>query len=291
VSAPGPRLRRGFVVAVVVAVAMFVGIIGLVVVAVVGLDDEPSGDGLERSIDVAAPATAQAVAPDAAATAASASAVDDTAGTGAAATDRDAFGEVTTTAAPAPVETVQPVTDLEAPDTDVELPTAGSDPTEFPALVTTAPPPPTFAAVPVAELGPDDVPELSGWTVDSRGDDHLALTREGEVIDVFVDVEAGTADEAVEWLLRRADGDLADLTTSPHVLLGSPNDRFRTVVGSQFAASDARQHGTSTVSGSVVAGARPDGTAVVVAVTRPSTSSGAELRADGELLQAILAHL
>ena len=70
------------VVAVAVAAAMFVGIVGLVVVAVIGNDDEPSGDGLERSIDVAAPATAQAAAPDAAAAPESESAPDDTAGAG-----------------------------------------------------------------------------------------------------------------------------------------------------------------------------------------------------------------
>jgi hypothetical protein len=279
------------VVAVVVAIAMFVGIVGLVVVALVGLDDEPSGDGLERSVDVAAPVTAQAAAPGAAATPDNGSAIEDNAGSVATA-DGDTFGEVPiTTAAPAPVETVQPMTDLEAPAADAELPTAGSDPVEFPALVTTAPPPPTFAAIALADLDPADVPELSGWTVESRGDDHVALTRDGEVLDVFVDVEAGSADEAVEWLLRRADGDLADLTTSPLVRLGSPNDRFGAVIGSQFAATDARQQGTSTVSGSVVAGARPDGTAVVVTVTRPATSSGAQLAADGELLQALLAQL
>jgi hypothetical protein len=53
----------------------------------------------------------------------------------------------------------------------------------------------------------------------------------------------------------------------------------------------SNQRGTSMMSGSIVAAVRPDGTAVVLTTSRSGESSGDELAADAELLEAILAHL
>ena len=79
--------------------------------------------------------------------------------------------------------------------------------------------------------------------------------------------------------------------SAEQVRLGAPSNRFLTVLGSQFVATDAEQLVTRTSSGSVVTAARPNGTAVVLAVSRPGRSSDEELAADGELLRAILARL
>ena len=81
------------------------------------------------------------------------------------------------------------------------------------------------------------------------------------------------------------------MATPEPVRLGAPSSRFLTVLGSQFVATDAEQLATTTISGSVVTAARPDGSAVVLAVSRPETSSAEELTDDGELLRASLAHL
>ena len=161
---------------------------------------------------------------------------------------------------------------------------------EFPALVTTPPPPSTYPAIALADLDPADVPELAGWTVASRRDGHVALTRGDEVVDVL-DTSAASAAQALDSLYERLGGDVADLSDSPTIRLGAPSNSFVSVAGSQFVAADAAQHGTTTISGAALAGGRPDGDAVVIAIGRPGTSSVEEQSADGELLRAILAHL
>ncbi len=64
-----------------------------------------------------------------------------------------------------------------------------------------------------------------------------------------------------------------------------------TAAGSQFVGTDARPQATTTVSGSAVAAGRADGDAVLIAISRPGTSSVEQLAADGDLLRAILGHL
>lgn len=282
-TAPGARLRPGFVVVVAVAIVVLLGIVGIVAVALFGGDDEPSGGGIEELVDVEAPATA----PDGAA-ATTADVDTDTPGNE---TGSGHAGDAPTTSiAPEPVATVEPVSDIEAPPLGETLPTPGSGPVEFPVLVTTPPPPSTFAAVPISELDADEVPELSGWIVTSDGADHVALTRGDEGLDIF-SIEAASAQDAIDWFYDRTSGELAAGTASPVVLLGAPNERFVAVAGSQFLASEVDQQGTTTVSGSVIGAAGSDGSAIVLTVSRPESSSAQQLAADGELLRAILAHL
>ena len=64
------------------------------------------------------------------------------------------------------------------------------------------------------------------------------------------------------------------------------------MLGVQFVATDAGQHGTMAISGSVVAAAGTDGDAVVIAISRPGSFVGRRSSPPtGQLLRAILAHL
>jgi hypothetical protein len=286
-TAPRSRLRPGLVVALAVAVVMVVGIGGLLAVALFGDDDEPTGAGLEEQIDVAAPATAIA-AQDAAE---GGSAPGEPGDADTSDTEDDNFGDSpSTAAAAAAVATIEPVNELALPSSDATLPTPGSAPAQFPSLVTTPAPPSTYAAIPLAELSAATVPALAGWARQSGADEHVSFTDGGEVVDIFT-VAAADAATALDWLYDRAGGDVARMASPEPVRLGAPSNRFLTVLGSQFVATDAEQLATTTISGSVVTAARLDGSAVVLAVSRPGTSSAEELTADGELLRAILAHL
>ncbi len=289
---PRARLRPGLVVALVVAAVIVVGIAGLFAVALFGDDDEPTGAGLEQQVDVAAPATASSAA--------------ERIGEGGssptdepvaprrprtAATDDDNFGD-----APAPAAAAAAFGDRRAGqragDAAVRqtLPTPGTAPAQFPSLVTTPAPPSTYAAIPLTELSATTAPALAGWTLVSRGSERVRFSDGDEVVDVFA-VDAADAAAALDWFYDRAGGDVSGLDSAEPVRLGAPSSRFLTVLGSQFVATDAEQLVTRTISGSVVAAARPNGTAVVLAVSRPGRSSDEELAADGELLRAILARL
>jgi hypothetical protein len=170
------------------------------------------------------------------------------------------------------------------------LPTPGSAPAQFPSLVTTPAPPSTYAAIALDELASASVPALAGWTLSVRERDHVAFTDGDEVVDIFA-VTAADAAAALDWFLDRAREEVSALDTAAPVLLGAPSDRFLTVLGTSFVATDAEQLMTTTDSGTVVTAARPDGGAVVLAVSRPGTSSAEDLSADGALLRAILARL
>ncbi|MGH9136607.1 MAG: hypothetical protein ACRD0G_06105 [Acidimicrobiales bacterium] len=283
--APGARVRPRLVVAIVVAAVMLLGIVGLIGVAVFGGDDDPTGAGLDRRVNVDNPATA----PPASAPAA---------GTGAAAPDlpestdpQGDSGEGVVDTGPSPVTTAVAVDAIESPGDDQQLPAPGSDPVQFPAFVTNPAPPSTYAAIPLAELEPGDVPELQGWSVTSRGDDHVTFAGGDAVVDVFVYGEAINADAALDRFYADVRADLAEVTASPVARLGAPSSRFVYVAGSQFVATDAEQHGTVAISGSVIAAVGTDGHVVVIAVSRDGRSTADQLAADGELLRAILARL
>jgi hypothetical protein len=295
---PRARLRPGLVVALVVATVIVVGIAGLFAVALFGDDDEPTGAGLEQQVDVAAPATASPVGR---AGEGGSSPTDDggsstgepgvAAATGPAATgDDDNFGDAPSTTAAAAFVTVEPVNELATPPSDETLPAPGTAPAQFPSLVTTPAPPSTYAAIPLTELSATTAPALAGWTVAARDSDHVGFSDGDQVVDVFA-VDAADAAAALDWFYDRAGGDVSGLDSAEQVRLGAPSSRFLTVLGSQFVATDADQLVTRTSSGSVVTAARPNGTAVVLAVSRPGRSSDEELAADGELLRAILARL
>jgi hypothetical protein len=281
---PRARLRPGLVVALVVATVIVVGIAGVFAVAMFGHDDEPTGAGLEQQVDVAAPATASAAGRAGAPGVAAAPGTTAT-------TEDDNFGDApSTTAAAAAFITVEPVNELATPPSDEALPAPGTAPAQFPSLVTTPAPPSTYAATPLTELSATTAPALAGWTLVARDSDHVGFSDGDQVVDVFA-VDAADAAAALDWFYDRAGGDVSGLDSAEQVRLGAPSSRFLTVLGSQFVATDADQLVTRTSSGSVVTAARPNGTAVVLAVSRTGRSSDEELAADGELLRAILARL
>jgi hypothetical protein len=163
------------------------------------------------------------------------------------------------------------------------------DDDDFTDTLTTPQPPSTFAAVPLAGLPAATVPGLDGWTVASI-DAHVGYVDGDETVDVFA-VDATDAAVALDWFYERAGRATSDVRNPAPVRLGAPGSRFLTVLDSQFVATDAEQLATTTISGSVIAAARRDGSAVVIAISRPGTSSTEELAADGVLPRAILAHL
>lgn len=315
-SAPASRVRPGLVVAVAVAVVMLIGIFGLVAVALVGDDGAPSGAGLDRRVDVAAPDTAvvapagasdaggspssspgspESAAPSgdtntAAVTTPDGGTSDVDAGNAGTTADGDIGDAPASSDGPTPVTTVQAVDELEAPTGSAELPTPAHGPVELPVLVTNPSPPSTYAAVALADLDPADVAELAAWSVSSRRGKHMALDSDGQALDIWT-IDEATTGAALDWFADEIADELTDIDTSPVVLLGSPSDRFVGVAGTQFLGRDAGQQGTQVVSGSVLVGVRADGGAVVMAVSRPGRSSDDELAADGELLRAVLAHL
>ena len=299
-AAPGNRIRPGLVVAIAVAALMLFGIVGLVGAALLGDDDEPTGDALDPVVNVDEPATAPPATGGNAAssgddTAASvpggSDASDGTDQQDSTGADDDFSGEAPTTAdTVAPIETVVAVNEIEEPDEN-DLPEPGSVPAELPVQVTTPSPPSTFPAVQFGELDPSAVPELADWTVSDRTDDHLTLTDGDRLIEVFVVDDVATADEALEQFYDDVKPNLEELTRSPITRLGAPSSRFVSVAGSEYVATSAGQQGSSTMTGAIVAGARPDGTAFVITSSRPGTSSPDELANDANLLRAILAHL
>ncbi len=297
-TAPGNRVRPGLVVAIAVAALMLFGIVGVVGAALFGDDEEPTGDGLGPVVNVDEPATAPpATGGNAASVDTGASAADesdagvDTGQQDSQAAGDDFSGETPTTAATVPpIETAVAVNEIEEPDQN-DLPEPGSAPAELPVQVTTPAPPSTFPAMQFAELDPRVVPELDGWTVSDRTDDHLTLTDGDQMIEVFVIDDAATADEAFVQFYDDVQPNLEELTRSPMTRLGAPSSRFISVAGSEYAATSAGQQGSSTMTGAIVAGARPDGTAVVITSSRAGTSSPDELASDANLLRVILAHL
>ncbi len=221
VTAPSSRIRPGLIVAVAVAAVMFLGIVGLVSVAVFGDDSAPSGAGLERQVDVGQPATVPerltAETSEVAAAAAEAGGGDADADA-----DADAGDAPPTTLAPSPVTTVPAINEIEAPAPDQELPASGGAPVELPVLVTIPPPPSTFPAVPLAELDASDVAELRGWTLVSQDDGHVAFERDDQIVDIVL-ADASSAGDALDWFYDRVGADVADLSESPTVRLGAAN--------------------------------------------------------------------
>jgi hypothetical protein len=288
---PGPRIRPRLIVAVTVAVVMFLGLLGLIAVVVLGDDDDPTGAGLERQVDVDEPATAP---PGTGETESSGPGGTAAAGDTTAQGGETQSGEAgtTTTAAPT-IDTAAAVNSVELVAEDGTTPPQPSEPVEFPVLVTNPAPPTTFAAVPLDELDASRVSALEGWSVSSRDGDHVTFTNDDdEVLDVFVLGRATTAAEAMaQFYDDRVGSDVGDVTGSPLTLLGAPSERYVSVAGSQYVATAPRQQGTIVVSGSTVTAVGEDGRAVVIATSRLGTSSDEELAADGELLRSLLAHL
>lgn len=299
-TAPGNRVRPGLVVAIAIAALMVLGFIGLVAAALLGSDDhDPTGNGLGPTVNVdepatAPPATGAAVASGSddvdGAAAAESSEQQDSSGPASGAGD-DFSGESPTTAATLPpIETALAVNEIEEPDED-DLPALGTAPVELPPQVTAPAPPSTFAAVPFGEFVPDAVPELDEWSVTDRSGDRLTLSDGDQVIDIFLIDGVATADEALEQFYDDVKPELEELTRSPITRMGAPSSRFISVAGSEYLATSAGQQGSSTMTGAIVAGVRPDGTAVIVTSSRAGTSSTDELANDAGLLSAIIAHL
>ena len=312
--APGNRVPAGFVIAIVVAVLMLLGTAGLVAAALLGDGGEPTGAGLGPQVDVDAPATAPpgddgsaATAPDTTAAAAdsgddagaasaadaSESAVDAAGASGddaeSPASGDDDFSDDPSESLPS-ITTLPGVGEIEPPASD-DLPEPADGPVVLPVQVTTPAPPSTFPAVPLGDVGPGSVAALDGWSEHDRSADHIAFTRDDEMVEVFVIDGVVTADAALETFYDDVRPELEELSKSPITRLGAPSARFVSVVGSEYVATTARQQGTSTMSGSIVAAVRPDGSSVVLATSRSGESSRAELAADAQLLTALLAHL
>ena len=314
--APGNRVSAGFVIAIAIAVLMLLGIIGLVAAALLGDDDEPTGAGLGPQVNVDAPATAPpgeesdesadtAPAETAAVESATVSPDSDAPVTDAADAGDDTDAPAADAAAP-PVgdddfsddpdeslpslTTLPGVNELDQPDSS-DLPEPGDEPVILPVQVTTPAPPSTFPAVPFEQFGPSAVAALAGWSEHDRSSDHVSFTRDGEMVEVFTLDGVANADDALARFYDDVEPDLEELTRSPIERLGAPSARFLSVAGSEYVATTARQQATSTMSGSIVAAVRPDGSAVVVTTSRSGESSPAELADDAELLGAILAHL
>jgi hypothetical protein len=312
--APGNRVSAGLVIAIVVAVLMLLGIVGLVGAALLGDDDEPTGAGLSPHVNVDAPATAPPADDGSAATApetssaevssgdgaTAVSAADASEGTGDAAASSgddaespqsgdDDFSDDSSESLPS-ITTLPGVDDIEPPASD-DLPEPADGPVVLPVQVTTPAPPSTFPAVPLGDVGPGSIAALDGWSEHDRSADHVAFTRDDEMVEVFVIGGVATADAALETFYDDVRPELEELSKSPITRLGAPSARFLSVAGSEYTATTARQQGTSTMSGSIVAAVRPDGTAVVLATSRSGESSGAQLAADAELLESILVQL
>jgi hypothetical protein len=318
-SAPGNRIRPRLVIALAVASLLVLGVAGLVATALFGDDgDDPTGSGLRPTVNVDEPATAPPATgepSDSTAEAApeSTEAADDsgapattepgdTAGPDTAGPDAsgpEGSGPETSAGAaggdddfsdePA-IETVPAVNDLEQPDAS-DLPDPGDEPVILPPQVTTPAPPSTYAEVPFDDVGPAAIDVLDGWSESARDGDHVAFDNGDEVVELFLISGVPTADAALEHFYDDVRPDLEELTRSDITRLGAPSGRFVSVAGSEYTATSAGQQGTSTMSGSIVAAVRSDGTAVVLTTSRSGSSSASELAADGELLTAIVAHL
>jgi hypothetical protein len=302
-------VSSGYVIAIVTAVLMLLGIVGLVAAAVLGDDDEPTGAGLGPQVNVDAPATAP-----------SGDQSDETADTAPAESDAvepatvstDSGASATAGASPADDAAVPPdgdddfsddpdvslpslttlpgIDELDQPD-DGELPEPGDEPVILPVQVTTPAAPSTFPAVPFEQIGSSAVSALEGWTEHDRSPDHVAFTRDDEMVEMFAVGGVATADDALETFYEDVRPELEELTRSPIARLGAPSSRFLSVAGSEYVATTARQQGTSTMSGSIIAAVRPDGTSVVLTTSRSGASSAGELADDAELLGAVLAQL
>jgi hypothetical protein len=316
--APGNRVSGGLIVALVVAALMLLGVVGLVAAALLGDDDEPTGAGLGPQVNVESPATAApaetttddgsaATAPDM--TPAEASSGEDSSSASAAdASESTSSGPATSgddaEASPSgdddfsddpsgslpSITTLPGVDDIEPPASE-DLPEPADGPVVLPVQVTTPTPPSTFPALPFDDVGPGSVTALDGWGEHDRSADHLAFTRDDEMVEVFVIDGVATADAALETFYDDVRPELEELTRSPMTRLGAPSARFLSVAGSEYIATTARQQGTSTMSGTIVTAVRPDGTAVVLTTSRAGESSADELAADAVLLEAILAQL
>jgi hypothetical protein len=302
--APGNRVSAGFIVAMVIAVSMLLGIVGLVAAALLG-DDEPTGAGLRPQVDVAAPATAppdQATgdvgsaveAPEAttaveATSAGAASGMPETSDAASPQSGDDDFSDDPDESLPS-ITTVPGVLELDQPDSG-DLPEPGDEPVQLPVQVTTPAPPSTFPAVPFEQVDPSSVAALAGWSEHDRSADHVSFTQDDEMVEVFTLDSVATADDALATFDDDVRPELEELTGSAISRLGAPSGRFLSVAGFEYVATTARQQGTSTMSGTIVAAVRPDGTAVVLTTSRAGESSERQLAADAELLGAILARL
>jgi hypothetical protein len=301
-------VSSGYLIAIVIAVLMLLGIVGLVAAAVLGDDDEPTGAGLRPQVNVDAPATAPpgdesdetadtAPAESDEVEAATESTDSDASATAAASPDDaavppdgdDDFSDDPDVSLPS-LTTLPGVNELDQPD-DGELPEPGDEPVILPVQVTTPPAPSTFPAVPFEQIGSSAISALEGWSEHDRSRDHVSFTRDDEMVEMFVVGGVATADDALDTFYDDVRPELEELTRSPIARLGAPSARFLSVAGSEYVATTARQQGTSTMSGSIVAAVRPDGSAVVLTTSRSGESSPAELAADADLLGAILAHL
>lgn len=301
--APPGRVRPQVVVAAVVAAVMAVGIAGLVVVALWGGHDDPTGRGLEPPVDAAQPAVAAepdgSAAPPEAGGAAVPAPPAGAPGDGPEASGPEASGPSAgdggvTPQEPAPAgdgtaAALTPLISIEPLASDVDLPAPGSDPVALPALL----PPPGSAVegsgAPPAAFDPDAAEGLDGWSVVARGPGYLRLGRGAELVEVFVRGPATDATAVLQSFLADLDDGLSTVSASPPTLLAASESRWMSVVGAEYTATRATQQGTTTISGSVVAAVDTEGAAVVLTTSRAGAASAAQRAADGALLADVLA--
>lgn len=284
-SPPSGRLNPRVAVAVVIALLMVAGILGLVAASVFGSGgDEPTGVGLGPTVNVDRPVTISN-AGSSGEGASNGSGPGNGSGGGNGGGDGAAPVDGATTTAP--LVTVVAVDAVSVPDADLdELPTPGSVPVEFPAVVSAPAPPSTLAAVALDALTTGDVAALDGWSVDEQSAGHLVLSDGARVVDISM--VAGTdADALITDFYRRLDGQ--DIERAPTTRLSTPSTRFTSAAGSQFTATRTDQRATTTLTGSVVAATDPDGNGVVLTALRDGSATPEQLAADGELLRQLLA--
>lgn len=284
-SSPTPgRVNPRLAVAVVIALLILAGIIGLAAASVFGSGgDEPTGVGLGPTVNVDRPVTipdaGAGSAPDAASGSGSGGSNGSADGNGAAPVDG-----ATTTATLVTVVTVDAVS---IPDADPdELPTPGSVPVEFPALVTTPAPPSTLAAIALDALSTADVPALAGWSVEEQSADHVVMSDGALVVEMSV-VTGTSADAVIAGFYRSLDGQ--DVERTPNTRLSTPSTRFTSAAGSQFTATRTDQRGTTTLTGSVVAATDGSGNGVLLTALRDGSATPEQFAADGETLRQLLA--
>lgn len=277
VSPPG-RVRPRRLIAVAIAAVLLAGIAGLVATALVGEDGSPSSDRLEQPLDLDGPAVATRL---------DASGPDTLAPAAAPPTPRGSIGDE-----PGGDEGVAPVASIVSPSDEAELPPLASAPVELPDVVAPPPVASVLAASPVDELTPDSVGALAGWDVVDRQGGYVAFSDGAVVVEVFAVAESSPA-AAGTVLADFLDGRLADadqLAISDSAPQAAARSDFVSVAGAEYVAVTAGQQGTRTMSGAALAAVGSD-SAVVATTSREGRASAAELAADAELLQSVLAHV
>ncbi|CAN5549340.1 hypothetical protein BH24ACT5_BH24ACT5_05260 [soil metagenome] len=283
-SPPPGRVNPRLAVAVVIALLVLAGIIGLAAASIFGSGgDEPSGVGLGPTVNVDRPVTIPGAGAGSRPDAPNGSGSNGDNGSG----DDNGAAPVDGATTTAPLITVVAVDAVSNPDADPdELPTPGSVPVEFPALVTAPGPPSTLAGVALDALSTDDVPALAGWSVEEQSADHVVLSNGALVVEMSA-VTGRDADAVIADFYRSLDGQ--DVERTPNTRLSTPSTRFTSAAGSQFTATRTDPRGTTTLTGSVIAATDRDGNGVLLTALRDGSATPEQLAADGETLRQLLA--